>query len=37
MPRVNCVCVILGLVFIIITLLWVNLSNVFKGMHNYAS
>lgn len=37
MPRANCVCVILGLVFIIITLLWVNLSNLFKGMHNYAS
>lgn len=26
-----------GLICIIITLLWVNLSNLFAGMHNYAS
>jgi ABC-type transport system involved in cytochrome c biogenesis permease subunit len=37
MPRTNCLYVILGFVFILITLLWVNLSNLFKGMHNYAS
>jgi ABC-type transport system involved in cytochrome c biogenesis permease subunit len=36
-PRINCIWVILGLVFIVITLLWVNLSRIFAGMHNYAS
>jgi hypothetical protein len=28
--------VIVGFVFVIITLLWVNLSRIFAGMHNYA-
>ncbi len=27
---------ILGIVVILITLLWVNLSNIFSGLHNYA-
>ncbi len=36
-PRINCIWVILGFVFIVITLLWVNLSRTFSGMHNYAS
>ena len=35
--RLNSAWAILGLVFIIITLLWVNLSKIFPGMHNYAS
>lgn len=33
---VNFAVVMMGFVFIIITLLWVNLSRVFSGMHNYA-
>ncbi len=28
---------IVGLLFIIMTLLWVNLSRIFSGLHNYAS
>jgi ABC-type transport system involved in cytochrome c biogenesis permease subunit len=36
-PRTNCIWIILGFVFIVITLLWVNLSRIFAGMHNYAS
>jgi len=36
-PRTNCIWVILGFIFIVITLLWVNLSRIFSGMHNYAS
>jgi ABC-type transport system involved in cytochrome c biogenesis permease subunit len=36
MPRINCIIVILGFIFIVITLLWVNISNIFTGMHNYA-
>ena len=35
-PRANCVWIIAGFVCIVITLLWVNLSNIFAGMHNYA-
>jgi ABC-type transport system involved in cytochrome c biogenesis permease subunit len=33
----NSVWAILGMVAIVITLLWVNLSKIFPGMHNYAS
>lgn len=36
-PRTNCIWVILGLVSIGITLLWVNLSRIFAGMHSYAT
>lgn len=36
-PQLNSVWVITGLVFIIITLLWVNLSRIFSGMHSYAT
>jgi len=35
--RINSFVVILGLVAIIITLLWVNLSQIFKGVHSYAT
>jgi ABC-type transport system involved in cytochrome c biogenesis permease subunit len=34
-PRVNCSLIILGFVFILITLLWVNFSRLFPGLHNY--
>jgi ABC-type transport system involved in cytochrome c biogenesis permease subunit len=33
--RANCLLVILGFVFILITLLWVNFSRLFPGLHNY--
>jgi ABC-type transport system involved in cytochrome c biogenesis permease subunit len=36
-PRTNCFWIVLGFIFIVITLLWVNLSRIFAGMHNYAS
>ena len=35
-PRLNSAWVILGLIVIIITLLWVNLSRLFIGLHSYA-
>ncbi len=35
--RINSVLAILGIVVIVITLLWVNLSKIFPGLHNYAS
>jgi len=35
-PRINSVWAIVGLAVIIITLLWVNLSNLFPGLHTYA-
>ena len=35
--RIQNILAILGLVAIIITLLWVNLSKIFGGLHNYAS
>ena len=35
--RINSGLVILGIVTIVITLLWVNLSKIFPGLHNYAS
>jgi ABC-type transport system involved in cytochrome c biogenesis permease subunit len=36
MQRLNCTWVIGGLVAILITLLWVNLSKIFPGLHSYA-
>ncbi len=36
-PRINSTWAIAGMVFIVITLLWVNLSRLFPGLHNYAS
>lgn len=36
-PRLNSIWVIMGIVFIIITLLWVNLSRIFTGLHSYAT
>ena len=35
--RINSILAILGIVVIVITLLWVNLSKIFPGLHNYAS
>ncbi len=35
--RINSNLAILGFVVILITLLWVNLSKIFPGLHNYAS
>ncbi len=35
-PRVNTTLVVLGGMSIIITLLWVNLSQLFQGLHSYA-
>jgi ABC-type transport system involved in cytochrome c biogenesis permease subunit len=35
-PRVNSVLVIVGMTVIVITLLWVNLSKLFLGLHTYA-
>lgn len=34
--KLNSVWVIAGFIFVIITLLWVNLSKIFAGLHNYA-
>jgi cytochrome c-type biogenesis protein CcsB len=36
-PRINSLWVIAGMAAIIITLLWVNLSRLFPGLHSYAS
>ncbi len=36
-PRANSLWVIAGMVAIIITLLWVNLSRIFSGLHSYAT
>ena len=36
-PRINSVWVIAGLASILITLLWVNLSRLFQGLHSYAT
>lgn len=36
-PHINSIWAISGLVLIIITLLWVNLSRLFPGMHSYAT
>ena len=35
-PRANSVWVLTGIVAILITLLWVNLHNLFKSLHSYA-
>ena len=35
--RINSSLAILGIITIVITLLWVNLSKIFPGLHNYAS
>jgi ABC-type transport system involved in cytochrome c biogenesis permease subunit len=35
-PRVEACIVVLGLALIVITLLWVNLSRLFPGLHSYA-
>ncbi len=35
-PRINSALIITGLAVIIITLLWVNLSQLFAGLHSYA-
>lgn len=37
LPRVNSFWVLLGMAVIIITLLWVNLSKLFTGLHSYAT
>jgi ABC-type transport system involved in cytochrome c biogenesis permease subunit len=36
-PRINSVWAIVGFVVIVITLLWVNLSKLFIGLHTYAT
>jgi hypothetical protein len=36
-PRANSLWAIAGMAAIIITLLWVNLSRLFPGLHSYAS
>jgi len=36
-PRINSGWVIMGMVIIVITLLWVNLSELFAGLHSYAT
>ena len=35
-PRVNSAIVLFGLLTIVVTLLWVNLSRIFQGLHSYA-
>jgi ABC-type transport system involved in cytochrome c biogenesis permease subunit len=35
-PRINSIWVAVGFAFIVITLLWVNLSRLFPGLHSYA-
>lgn len=36
-PRINGVWAIVGMAVIVITLLWVNLSGLFSGLHSYAA
>ena len=36
LPKINSLWAVVGLVVIIITLLWVNLSRLFPGLHSYA-
>jgi hypothetical protein len=36
-PRINSLWAIAGMAAIIITLLWVNLSRIFSGLHSYAT
>ncbi len=35
-PRVNSAIILFGLLTIVVTLLWVNLSRIFQGLHSYA-
>ena len=35
-PRTNSILVLIGFLAIVITLLWVNLSRIFAGLHSYA-
>ncbi|MCL2104433.1 MAG: cytochrome c biogenesis protein [Kiritimatiellaeota bacterium] len=35
-PRVLSILLLLGLLFIILTLTWINISSMFKGVHSYA-
>jgi ABC-type transport system involved in cytochrome c biogenesis permease subunit len=36
LPRINSLWAVVGLIVIVITLLWVNLSRLFPGLHSYA-
>jgi ABC-type transport system involved in cytochrome c biogenesis permease subunit len=36
-PKLTSAIAVTGMVAIIITLLWVNLSRIFAGLHNYAT
>jgi ABC-type transport system involved in cytochrome c biogenesis permease subunit len=36
-PRMNSIWAIVGMITIVITLLWVNLSRLFPGLHSYAT
>jgi ABC-type transport system involved in cytochrome c biogenesis permease subunit len=36
-PHLSSLWVIAGFIFILITLLWVNLAKIFQGIHNYAT
>ena len=36
-PRANSIWPVVGIILIIITLLWVNLSKFFPGLHSYAT
>ncbi len=36
-PRINSIWAIVGMVVIIVTVLWVNLSTLFSGLHTYAT
>ena len=36
-PNILAILLLLGLIFVILTLTWVNLSRIFPGMHAYAS
>ena len=36
-PHINSIWAIVGMIAIILTLLWVNLSRIFPGIHSYAS
>jgi ABC-type transport system involved in cytochrome c biogenesis permease subunit len=36
-PRINSIWAIIGMLVIVVTLLWVNLSRLFAGLHSYAT
>jgi ABC-type transport system involved in cytochrome c biogenesis permease subunit len=36
-PHINSIWTVMGLVVIVVTLLWVNLSRLFAGLHSYAT